>query len=503
MKTLKTLSTLAMLCLYFTLSGQNIYDVQRYSGTLFQSNARSMAVGNAFGALGANPIATSINPAGIAAYPVSEFSFSLGATNSEIGSNYLGNLYDDNKYSLNLPNLSYVFTERNKVKDADFSNSWLSTHFAITMNRRNGFNQSFVFTGDNQLTTMLDQFAEELDYLYFNDLAIDSGSYGGMGYFAYLIDPIYNDEDEIVGFAPSVSDNSTINVAQAQSISSSGSINDLNLSLAGNYGDKLFLGATLGFPVLNYKETGTYTEDNLDQAIDNYNYMTLRHSLTDRGIGIFGQLGMILKPAQIMRIGLSVKTPTFYSVNRTFKTSLEGNTDANGTIKIEPSGYDYQYNFVTPWEVTASAATLLGKMGFLSADYTFFDGSLARLSAEGSEGRLAYVNENNEIKDALQGVHQIRLGGEISLGNFALRLGTSTTTSAYKKGYMPETSMSSYSTTSAGIGYRENLFYMDLGVQRMFRGSFFQPYSLSYTDVAGAKLDESYTSYVLTAGFNF
>lgn len=490
-----------MLCLFQTVHGQNLFDAQRYSSTLFQSNARSLAVGNAFGALGANPIATSINPAGLAAYPTSEFSFSLGVANSNMKSTYLGNSYTDDKYSLNIPSMSYVFTEQNEVAGDKMNNSWISNHFGISMNRRNGFNQSMVFSGNNQQSTMLDMFAEDMDYLWFNDLAIDSNTYGGMAYYALLVDPIVEDST-VVGFMPSVSDNNTINVDQRQSLNTSGYINDLNLTMAGNYGDKIYLGASLGIPTLRYKETGTFQETNLDEAVDNYNSMSLKHQTLDRGIGVYGQVGVILKPAQFIRIGTSLKTPTFYSIDRTFKTWLNSYTDAGNRV-IEPRGYDYTYNLTTPWEVNASAAVLVGKFGFLSADYTFFDGSAASFRAEGNDGGLAYINENSEIEDALIGVHQLRLGGELSLGNFALRGGYSTTTSSFNDGYMPSSNMSANSTISGGIGYRETLFYMDLGFQHMERNSFFQPYGVSYADLEGATNAEAYNSFVLTMGFNF
>lgn len=495
-----------MLCLFQTVQAQNYFDVQRYSGTLFQSDARAMGVGNAFGALGGNPIATSINPAGLAAYPTSEFSFSLGVANSNISSSYLDDTYNDDKYSFNVPSVGYVFSERNEVSKEKFNRSWISSHFAINMNRRNGFNQSMTFSGINNSHSILDRFAEEVDYVYFNDIGIDSSTYGGMAYFALLVDPIIEidpetNEEVVVGFVPSTS-SSDRSVNQRQSLRTSGSINDLNLSVAGNYGDKILLGATLGIPVLNYRETGTYEEDNLRQTEDNFNAMRLRHRILDRGVGIFGQIGVILKPAHFIRIGTSLKTPTFYTVDRNFKTWMNGYTD-DGNRVIEPSGYDFTYNMTTPWEVNASTAFLIGKKGFISADYTFFDGSAASLRAEGVGGALEYVAENTDIDEALAGVHQLRMGAELALGNFAIRGGYSATTSAYNEGYMPSSNMSSNSTISGGIGYRETLFYMDLGFQHMQRNSFFQPYGLSYTEVAGATNAEAYNSFILTMGFKF
>ncbi|MGB0431268.1 MAG: hypothetical protein ACPGLV_12400 [Bacteroidia bacterium] len=500
MKTNKLIIVLGLLCLSIATKAQTIYDVQRYSSNFFQSDARSMAVGNAFGALGSNTISSSINPAGLAAFPVSSFTMGLGYAKTATNALYLDNSYTEDKYNLNLSNIGIVLTDQKSEKQID-ATGWINSAFAITVSRRNNFSQDFLFQGVNTDNTVLDRFSEEMDYVWFNDLAIDSTTYGGMAYYAHLIDPYYDADDNLVGFTPSIS-NENIEMQQRQSFRTRGAINDINFSFASNYQGMFMIGGTLGVPVLNYEENGTFEEQNLNYLDDNYNSMSLRHRIHDQGVGIFGQIGVIFKPIHAIRLGASIKTPTFYSINRDFRVWWNSDADSR-TANIEPRGYDYNYNLTTPWNANLSAAFVIKNLGFISADYTYFDGSMAKLKGTDENAGIEYLDQNMEIQKGLSAVHQVRLGGEYVFGPFALRAGQTITTSAYNQGYMPDNDMYFTTTSSAGLGYREAKFFLDFGYQISNRSTWFQPYGLSTVDVEGANLSEKFSTLNMTIGFNF
>lgn len=500
MKLIKSTLAMAVLCLTMSVSAQDLFDIHRYSSTNYQGNARSMATGNSMGALGGTPIATSLNPAGLAAYPTSEFSLSLGFANPVVESSYLDSKRDNGKFSLNLPSVGYVFSEKNSSREKQ--EGWISKHFGITLNRVNGFNSETLFTGVNTANSMTDFFADDFEYAWFNDPYIDSNTYGGMAWFAELIDPLVNEDGDTVDFAPSISDLQVNDMEQRQLISSRGNITELNLSYAGNYNDQILVGATIGFPVLNYREVRTFEEYNNLADVDNYNSLTLKERVEDNGIGVFGKIGVIFKPVPFARFGLAVKSPTLYSVNRTFSTTLTADTDGRYS-EITPVGYDYNYIMNTSWEANISTAFLLKGIGFISADYSYYDGSLAGLRSEGSNGKLDYIYENDDIAGGLQAVHKLSIGAEYTYENFALRGGYSLATPGFKKGYQPDETMNSPETISFGIGYRETKVYMDLGWQSRTNTTFFQPYSHSEFEVEGATNKEVYNSLVFTVGFNF
>ena len=500
MKLIKSTLAMAALCLAMSVSAQDLFDIHRYSSSNYQGNARSMATANSMGALGGTPIATSLNPAGLAAYPTSEFNFSLGFANPVVESSYLGTNRTNGKFSLNIPSVGYVFSEKNSKREKQ--EGWLSKHFGITLNRVNSFNSETLFTGVNTANSMTDFFADDLYYTYINYHPVDSNTYGGMAWFAELIDPVVNDDGDTIDFAPSMSDLNYGDVEQRQSINTRGNITELNLSYAGNYNDKILVGATVGFPILSYREVRTFREFNNFEIEDNYNSLSLRERVEDNGIGVFAKVGAIFKPKPFARFGVSLKSPTLYSVNRTFSTTLTADTDGRYS-EITPLGYDYNYIMNTSWEANVSTAFLLKGIGFLSADYAYYDGSQSKLSAEGQNGSEEYVYENDDIQDGLQAVHKLSVGAEYTYENFALRGGYSFATPGFKKGYQPSDKMNSPETISFGVGYRETKFYMDLGWQSRTNTTFFQPYSHSQFAVEGATNKEVYNSMVLTMGFNF
>lgn len=486
-----------MLVALHPLRSQNLYDAQRYSIPIYQANARAFGIGNAVGALGGNPLSSSINPAGMATFPVSEFSFGLAYQHTVNAANYLGNNSEEPKFNLNIPTMALVLASETQPKD-----NWVMRSFSITANRANSFNRAILFSGLNQESTILNRFAEEMDYLWFSDLDIDSSTYGGLAYFAYLIDPVYGDDSTISHFSPSMSSPLEPNIVQRQSIRSHGHATDLNLTFAGNYKNKLLVGGTIGFPLLSYTEKGSYQEENLNHATDNFNSLAIRHTLCDDGIGIFGQIGVILKPLHALRLGASIKTPTFYTINRSFDVEFDANTDVTKE-ELRPQGHEYRYSLATPWSTTVSAAFVIKGFGFVSADYSYSDGAKARLMSVGDQVDYSYELENDDIRHALSPNHQIRLGGEYVIGPFALRAGQILGTRAFNLGYMPQKDMHLTQLTTFGLGYREAKFYMDLAFGVARRNTYFQPYALSYADVGGADITETRTTVSITTGFTF
>ena len=78
---------------------QNQVDALRYSQVVYGGTARSLAMGNSFGALGADFSVLSTNPAGIGFYRGSEVSFSPSVFVAKSSSSYLGNPSEDVKYN--------------------------------------------------------------------------------------------------------------------------------------------------------------------------------------------------------------------------------------------------------------------------------------------------------------------------------------------------------------------------------------------------------------------
>lgn len=113
MNTIKNLIFKSMLIACFFLPqfliAQNDVDLLRYSTVNFGSTARSLSMGGAFGAVGADFSAFSNNPAGIAIYRKSEFSISPVVNSRAISSNFLGKTSNFSKSPFGLGNLGIVY----------------------------------------------------------------------------------------------------------------------------------------------------------------------------------------------------------------------------------------------------------------------------------------------------------------------------------------------------------------------------------------------------------
>ena len=499
----RILIIIGVLCAAVTVQSQGLYDALRYTQTNYTTNARAMAVGGAFGALGSNSLSSSINPAGVAMYPTSEFTFSTAFLNATTHSNYLGQNTSDVKYALNIPNISFAFTEHQTDFGKPVKEGWVNHSFAMNLNRSNSFGSNNLFNAINTNNGMVNFFAEDATEIWNMGYQLDSTSYGGLGYFGYLIDPVEDSAGNVLAFAPSVSDQNDIKYDQLQSLAARGNISDLNFGWAGNYSNKFYVGVNLGIPLLNYREEGTYRETNLYGGDDNYNSMELKHTLKDNGVGVNLSAGLIYKPFHFLRLGVSAKTPTFFSITRSYDVSLTTDTDAGGLREIDPRASETQYRLITPYTFTLSGAAVLFKQGFVSVDYSITDPSTTRLRGAGLDGSTQFLTQNQSISDQLTATSQLRMGGEWRFGPLAVRGGYSITNSPFANLFNRESAPYSFETYSGGLGFRENDYFFDLGFQTASTSDYFSPYSLSNDLVLDARHDRTITTVMATFGYTF
>ena len=91
---------------------------------------------NAFGALGGDLSALSINPAGIAVYRTSEFAFTPSISLNQSDASYMGLNSSDDKYSFPLNQIGFVASNR-PLREKE--KGLISTHFGFTYNRTADF----------------------------------------------------------------------------------------------------------------------------------------------------------------------------------------------------------------------------------------------------------------------------------------------------------------------------------------------------------------------------
>lgn len=476
--------------LYLVLSSafaQNEEDVLRYSSYNVIGTARNMGLGGAYGAVGADFSSLSTNPAGIGLYKKSEFTISPSIFFGNTESNYNGRALDDGKNNFALGNVGIVITgqptdrlDKNPVKNYQFG-------FGLT--RLKDFNNQVIIEGINEQSSLLDtylEYAGNKNPEYLN--AFDTRP----AFDTFLIDTIPGQSeysyvhayDYLGGFTSAL---------QRKTIETSGSMNEVVLSGGINISDKIYFGLTFGFPYMRYKQKSAYQEINqtLEPDLDQF---TVYEELETKGSGFNLKLGTIIKPTPFLRFGAAFQSPTWFNniTDRWNSTTEAYYTNGDYFQAQSPYG-EYTYDIKTPWHVSASAAVILGRMGFISADYEYVDYSNGRLSPTSD-----FSNTNDVINNNFSQTHNLRFGAEFVLGIMQVRGGY-----AYKMSpFVDDVNDGSLQVISGGVGYRTQAFFVDAALSYSSSAGDYYLYSSDlYSAKAGVESGDY--NFILTLGYRF
>jgi hypothetical protein len=484
------LSTVLLFFAVGTLVAQNFNDAVRYSNLEVGGTARSIGAGGALSALGADFSVLSTNPAGMAWYRRSDFVISPSFYNSTTASTLLNGSNTTNEesrtnFNLNAFGLVAASNTRNP--------NWHTLNFGIGFNRLANFNNDFYYEGNSQ-GSLLNRFREQANSGNFSDfesgLAIDAE-----GLYDLNEDGVYETDFDADPDAM---------IFRTQDVSRRGAINELVISLASNYREKLMIGATLGVPFVNFREEKTYTEadQGAGQQGDVFFFDELEYTeaLNTTGAGINLKLGMIFRATQALRVGLAVHTPTAYSLQDNFETSMtydytvEDGSSFRGQA-TSPDGL-FEYNLRTPWRFIGGLGFVYRKLGFFSAEVEYLDYTSNEFRFDGFDD--AEQSTNRDVNTQLSNAIKVRLGGEVAYEAFRFRAGLKLLQSPF------EGDDTLNNTLSGGVGYRSESFYIDLAYQRNSLDETYRPYLVSDNFPEQAVSNETNNNQiVITLGFRF
>jgi len=394
---------------------QSDVDALRYSQTTVVGTARYLAMGGAFGALGADFSTLSSNPAGIGLFKKSEFTFTPAFYMGQTESNYNGTKSDDVQNNFNIGNVGIVLTTKVGKQNKSILKYY---QFAIGMNRTNNFNNRMLMEGYNTENSLSDIYVESADGIYYENIENDP-----YGYYAYDLNPAWNTylidtipgyENKYYGAAPGG------NIFQRKYVDSWGSMNELVLSLGANIADRLYLGGAFGFPFVRYFERSTYSEIDSENVHDDFDNLSLYDDLHTKGAGFNMKFGMIVRVTNFFRLGGAIHSPTWFNnMTDEWYSDLSTEFDNNDYYSsLSPYG-TYNYELHTPWRAMGGVSFVLWRFALISADYEYVDYSQAKL--RGSQ--YDFYEENDAITNKYTESHNIRLGTEIRFGHFAIRGG--------------------------------------------------------------------------------
>lgn len=398
-----------------------------------QGTARFNALSGAFGALGGDISVINVNPAGLAVFNKSNFTITTSIRSTDITSSFYNNSVGNQDDYFSVPQAGGVF-----IFDTNSESNWNRVAIGLNYVKSNDFRNNFVIKGNNGLATFsnfpLDTKTPKTDYNRAEQ---------------QILENTYN-----------------------------GEISEFSVALSGVYNKKLFLGIGINSASLDFNQQVYFSERNNDGDGNILNARVFLNNSTE-GNGFSLNLGALYKVNQILRLGLSYQTPTWYyeiKKETNYSDEFEDEGDENITVSNNDQRYTTKsnldvltYSLKTPSKLNVSGALVLGKKGLLSAGYTYKNFSKIKLS------EANFSDINSFFANGLRNTHSFRVGGEYRLDALSLRAGYS-----YEKDpnltIGQNTNKDNLKGFSLGAGYKFEGFNLDIAYSDREQLSFYDIY---------------------------
>jgi hypothetical protein len=467
----------------------------RWSSIDYVGTARTLGAGSAFGSMGGDFSVININPAGIADYRKSEFTFTPSLRGSKTTSWFVKDSLNTERSKSNrfgIDNIGFVFA-------SNPGSTLTSSNFAIGYSRIADFNRNALLRGfiPGSITTY---FAEQA-----NGNSVDELD-DFITYPAYETGAIFDfdkDKNYDTDFA-----SPNQKVRREQQITQRGGINELTLGWAGEYENQFNMGISMGVPFATFEELKVYEEIDPNDEIGVFDNLAYTEVLNTSGVGINFKAGLTYKIQNTIRIAGAFHSPTWYKFTDDYNTSmLYAFTDGNGSQRYEndsPAG-SFEYRITTPWRAIGSLGTTLrlGDIrGFINGDIEYVDYTNANYNGTAflnTPDEQKWTNEvNRNIINKLGSATNVRLGGEFGYKNIRLRAGYSIERTAFVADDFYNNKV------SFGFGFRTDKFFMDLGFRVAQYAEGYNPYVVTDANQDPlANIETNRTRGNLTLGFKF
>jgi len=388
--------------------GQGEIDAYRFSNNDLSGTARGQAMGGAFGALGGDMTGVAINPAGIGIYRSSELLANMSITSPLLS----GNTNQQSNTRFNFNNISYVGYYP-LVKG-----SMLSLNFGFNFNRIKNFSQQYSASRPSMNSSITDymlSLTDGIDHSVWTGNTDDNYSDPNLRWLSVLAWDGYliNEKAGTNNAYESILQNGE-QVSPSLKVSEKGKIDAYDFTVGSNIADRFFWGVTFSATDVLYQLNSSYDEQFLGVPGSGLN---LENYLQTRGSGFQMKLGVIVKPVDALRIGISYHSPTWYAMKDYYQATLiprltpRGIYDQNGNeVGYTQTPYDsYSYQFRTPGSWTFSLAGILSTKALLSVDYEIKDYSY--MNFQDVNGNT-WEDVQNKVQSDYKSASMIRAGFE-------------------------------------------------------------------------------------------
>lgn len=497
---------MAMLCLHFGANAQvqpgsfgYYQDALRFSQRNQVGTARFAGMGGAGSVLGGDISSTMLNPAGLGFYNRSQFVFTPSLNFKQFESNFLSSTRTSEESNLNIANLGLVI---NFNKSDFIPGGWRGGSLAITFNRTNDFREQISYAGQNNGNSIIDAMLDRADGFFPEEL----GGIEQVGFDHFLINPLPGVEDfylsPVEGFP-----------AQQEQLRRTGATNQVNIAFGGNYDDKVYVGAGLGIVSTNHTFSRIYTESFEGTALSSF---SIDERLDVSGTGFNANIGVIFRPIDQIRFGVSLTTPTWHNFSEesdAIYNSEYNNFDAstfldNGnrviledtvlnSLQTETPLFVSDFNLRTPTRLNAGIAFFLGKSGFITADLERLNYSNANVSSND----FISDRDNQTIENIYQSATNLRLGGEYRYKIFRFRAGFAALGDPTNESF--DAIDRSRTVISGGVGLNFGKYFLDFAYSQTRLSDSFTSYTFADGIGPTANIENKLSNARLSFGLNF
>lgn len=449
----KTAITLLLTAVAASAGAQTMYDALMFSENDYAGTARTLAMGNAFTALGGDPGSLSLNPAGSAVAQYSQIVFSPGmaiSANKANGTLAYGETVPGS-FNRTMKNTSGNFWVPNFGFSINFDTHRQSgvknVSFGIVANVTNTYRDGLYARGHNSTSSFAGGMASMAegfnpDNLSGNDVWYQYPSDWKyiLAYQSYMISPVADGSTSYAGVTENVytdQDGNVTGVSLPGSVdqqfgrSVKGNRYDYLINFGMNISDIIYLGANIGLTSLRYSYEEYFIEASEEASLfqtrfDRLNYNS-RYDAS--GTGIYGKFGIIATPVAGLRLGAAIQTPTMTRIKETWSSSARVYADAANTGNAETPEGEYEYRLKSPMRFNAGAAYTFGSFAAISADYEFCNYGRMMFRETNTSDNSNFDAVNDDIGYLMGKSHMFRAGVEIKpLSWFAVRGGYGLTT---------------------------------------------------------------------------
>ena len=392
-----------------------------YSGSNFGGTAKFNSMAGSMGALGGDLSAITVNPAGTGVFITGDVSATLAVQGNKNNSNLFGKSFESSYNNTNLGQVGGVVSF-----ETNSNSPWQFVNLAFNYSTKNL--EDYVQTPGNS------SIKEAVQYESGGNTVNDFLVYNGHAY------------------------------------DRTGTASNLNVSLGGNYENKIYLGAGLNFKTAELEQSDFFQYQL--QNLEEYAYYQKQYSpYRESSNGFSASVGIIGKINNNIRLGVAVESPTFWNLTRTY-TEYGFNSSDNVVYGI----YDETRKLTTPMKLTLSGAVVASKNFAVNVDYTL-GVTKPKYKVEGS----AETQLNNYFSSDYKNTSDLRVGAEYRVAGFRLRGGYGLEANPFDASSLKSfnstgtSGTNSYSslflgkrqTLAGGLGYDFKSFYVDAGVQNI------------------------------------